>query len=147
MEERLRKLVDSGELTGLPGEGRPFARDDLEGDDVTWAAQRVMKNNKVLPAWSEARIGIDDELRRLRARCGSHREWLAARASHLKTLPADRILDAARGTAREDQRFLTELESAVEELNRRIDRYNAIVPSASLALLPVSAGALLASGS
>src|SRR5260221_11496558 len=146
MEERLRKLAESGELTGLPGEGRPFARDDLEGDDTSWAAYRLMKNNKIIPAWSQSRIDIDDELQRLRVRCKAHRGWLETRASHLKTLPADRILDTARQTARADHTFLTEIESAVKELNLRIDRYNAIVPSPSLALLPVRAGALLASG-
>src|SRR5260221_9988024 len=127
MEERLRKLAESGELTGLPGEGRPFARGDLEGDDTSWAAYRLMKNNKVLPAWSQSRIDIEDELQRLRMRCKSHQGWLDAPASHLKTLPADRILDAARQTARADHTFLSQLESAARELNLRIDRYNATV--------------------
>jgi hypothetical protein len=147
VEERLRKLAETGELAGLAGEGRPFAREDLEGDDTSWAAFRLMKNNKVIPVWSQERIDIDAELHRLRARCRAHRDWLAARASHLKTLPADRIVEAARVTSRRDEEFLAELESSLREVNLRIDRNNAIVPSPSLALLPVSAGGLLASGS
>jgi len=67
-EERLRELADAGELSGLPGEGRPFAREDLAGGGASWAAFRIMKNNKVIPAWSQARLDIDAELDRLRDR-------------------------------------------------------------------------------
>ena len=145
MEERLRKLAEAGELTGLPGEGQPFSREELQGDDTSWAAFRLMKHNKVIPAWSQERIDVDAELDRLRSRCRGHRSWLDARATQLRSAPGDRIVERSRITSAEDQRFRTELESAVRELNARIDRYNAIVPSTSLALLPVSAGALLAS--
>ena len=51
----------------------------------------------------------------------------------------------SRITALEDERFTAELESWVRELNVRIGRYNAMVPSPSLALLPVRVAALLAS--
>ena len=146
MEERLRDLARSGELTGLPGEGQPFAPGSLAGDDATWAAFRIMKNNKVIPAWSQERIEIETELGRLRARCRGHASWLAARAAHLRSVPGDRIVQAARVTARADERFRGELEAAVGALNERIGRYNAMIPTAGLALAPVSAGALLAGG-
>ena len=146
-EDELRELAESGELRDLPGEGRPFRREDLAGDDALWAAFRLMRNNKVIPAWSQERMDIDAELERLRARCRGHRDWLAARAALLRSLPADRLVGTARVTDRDDLRFRSELAAAVRELNARIDRYNAIVPSAALALLPVSAAALLASGS
>ncbi len=145
MEGRLTDLAGSGELSGLPGEGRPIPREDLAGDDASWAAFRIMKNNRVIPVWSQERIEIDAELDRLRARCRGHRAWLSARALALRTLPGDRIVEAVRFTAGADQRFRSELESAVQALNERIGRYDAIVPSAGLALLPVSAAALLAS--
>jgi len=145
VEERLRKLAETGELTGLPGEGRPFAPEDLAGDDASWAAFRLMKNNKVIPAWSQERLDIDRELDRLRGRCRSHRAWIEARAARLRALPGDRIVEAARVTSRGDDRFREEIGSAVRALNERIGRYNAITPSPSLALLPVSVVALLAS--
>ena len=141
----MRELADSGELSGLPGEGVPFRREDLAGDDGSWAAFRLMRNNRIIPVWSQERIDIDAEQDRLRAGCRAHRDWLAARRAQLETLAADRIIEAARATSRRDDRFLAELEAAVRELNLRIDRYNAIVPSPSLALSPLSAGALLAS--
>jgi Domain of unknown function (DUF1992) len=145
MDERLRKLSEAGELSGLPGDGRPFKREDLEGDDATWAAFRLMKNNKVIPAWSQERIDIDAELDRLRARCRGHHAWLEARAALLRKVPGDRIVATAQVTSGADDRFRDELGAAVSGLNERIDRYNAMVPSVGLALPRVSAGALLAS--
>ena len=144
MEERLRRLAEAGELTGLPGEGRPFAAEDLAGDDASWAAFRLMKNNRVVPGWSQDRMDIDTELDRLTSRCRAHRSWLSARARELRSAPGDRIIELSRITALEDDRFTAELGSAVQALNERIGRYNAIVPSPSLALLPVRVGALLA---
>jgi len=104
-----------------------------------------MKNNKVIPVWSQERIEIDAELDRLRARCRGHRAWLVARAAGLLTVPGDRIIEVARVTAGADHRFRGELDTALLVLNERIGRYNAMVPSERLALLPVTAGALLAS--
>jgi hypothetical protein len=78
-EERLRALAESGELSGLPGEGRPFAREDLEGDDARWAAFRIMRNKNVIPPWSQARMEIDEEIVRLRKRTADHHTWLRSR--------------------------------------------------------------------
>jgi hypothetical protein len=143
VEERLRELADAGALSGLPGEGRPFAPEDLAGDDARWAAFRLMKQNRVIPAWSQARIEIDAELARLWSRAAAHRAWRAARKAALRTLAADRILAAVRITEREDQRVTAELADAARALNARIERYNAIVPSEGLRLPPISPGALL----
>jgi hypothetical protein len=147
MEERLRELAESGERAGLPGEGRPFARGDLEGNDARWAAFRLMKNNKVIPAWSQARIELDGKIARLRTRAAAHPTWLRSRESQLRTLAADRIVEAARVTSREDARVRAELGAAVRSLNALIDRYNAIVPAVSLQLPRLRAAGLLASGS
>ena len=147
MEERLRELAESGALSDLPGEGRPFAREDLAGDDTWWAAFRLMKNNKVIPAWSQARIEIETEIARLGMRAAAHLTWLRSRDARLRTLAADRIIDAVRFTTREDARVRSELDAEVRTVNALIDRYNAIVPVESLRLAPVSAAALLAAGS
>jgi len=145
MEDRLRALADAGDLSGPPGEGRPFAREDLEGGGASWAAFRLMKNNRVIPAWSQARLEIDEELDRISARCRGHRTCstgLGARAAQLRMLPGDRLVAASRITSRADDRFRAELGSAAREVNGWIDRYNAIVPAPSLAPLPISADAL-----
>ena len=104
MEEHLRKLSDAGELSGLPGEGRRFVRAELEGDDASWAAFRLMKNNNVIPAWSEERIEIDAELDRLRARCWGQQAWLAARERAHRSLQRDGAVYTPRAAARQRRR-------------------------------------------
>ncbi|HUQ17187.1 MAG TPA: DUF1992 domain-containing protein [Candidatus Saccharimonadales bacterium] len=142
-EERLRELAERGELSGLPGEGRPLPLDgDLAGD--RWAAFRVMQQNKILPPWAAARREIDARQDALTKRVAAHVAWLDARAAQLRTLPAERILDATRSTRLVDQRVRREVELAVEALNRRIGPYNAQVPSERLQLLPLRAEALFA---
>ena len=134
VEERLQRLSEDGELSGLPGEGMPFAPDQLAGDDERWAAFRIMKNNGILPAWATLRHEIDAEHALLRRRATAHERWLTSRAGLLRTLPADRIMDTARVTAREDARVRAELRAEVRRLNELVVRHNAIVPAERLVL-------------
>jgi hypothetical protein len=67
--------------------------------------------NEVIPARSQARI--------------AQATWLRSREAQLRTLAADRIVDAMRVT----------------------NRYNAIVPAERLRLLPLKAAGLLDAGS
>lgn len=145
-EDRLRELAESGELSGLPGEGRPLPIDGEQAGD-RWAAFRVMQQNRILPSWAAARREIDAGTAVLVRRVAAHTAWLDARAALLRTLPADRILDAARVTRQEDERVRREVDLATEALNQRIAPYNAQVPSERLQLLPLRAEALFAAAS
>lgn len=133
-----------GAFSGLPGEGRPLAPERLAGDDDHWAAFNLMKNERLIPPWSHERIVIEAALAGLRRRVAAHREWLVARAERMAVLPAERILASARAAAREDARVRVAIAAEVASLNERVARYNAMVPSERLALLPLSADALLA---
>jgi hypothetical protein len=142
VEMRLREMAESGELSGLPGEGKPFAdRDDASGD--RWAAAHVMKNAGVVPEWSELRIEIDARRDALVARVRRHLAWMGSRASQARRLPAERILEAAKATRDTDERVRAELASALGELNELVRRYDLIVPVASLQLVPFTLERLL----
>lgn len=143
VEERLRELAEAGELRGLPGEGRPFPReeDSLVGD--RWAAFNLMRTNKVLPPWAQLRVEIDAERERLVRRLRGHLSWLEDRAAQLRTLPADRLLEATRATDARDSRVREELEAAVAALNAAIGRYNASVPVAGLQIVRLAVERLL----
>lgn len=143
VEERLRELAEAGELRGLPGEGRPFARegDGLAGD--RWAAFNLMRSNQVLPAWAQLRKDIDAERERLVRRMRGHHTWLEARAAGLRALPAERLLEATRATGARDARVRDDLDAAVADLNRVIARYNSVVPTAGLQIVPLSSERLI----
>lgn len=135
VERRIRELAESGELRGLPGEGKPV-RDDDHGTDDGWAARRVMRQAEAVPVWIDLRKEIDERRARIRRRLAAHQQWLHDRTLFLAELPADRIVDASRATAARDQKVRAELEHAIGELNALIRRYDLLVrPALQLPLV------------
>lgn len=127
IEEVLRELAETGELSNVPGEGAPLVDDDPEAGD-RWAARHLAKNAGVTPEFVELRREIAERRERLVRRLRAHRSWLADRAALLSDLPAERILDAARATTEFDARVESELRSAVGEMNALVARHNLKVP-------------------
>ena len=135
METRLHELAQSGELSGLPGEGAPLP-DDSGPNDGTWAARHIVQNAGVTPEWVELRTDIAARTSLLRRRLHAHREWLRAHARSLANLPAERILDASRAASDRDARVRIEITRQLGELNALIRRYDLIVtPSLQLPLV------------
>ncbi len=136
VEERLARMAEAGELSGLPGEGRPFTDRGADRAGDRWAAFRIMANNKVLPTWAQLRREIEADTERL-ARAGrAHRDWTRLRQERLVSLPAERILEAARATRDRDARVRGELGEAVRALNLKVEKFNSLVPVESLQLVP-----------
>lgn len=133
VENAIRDAIDGGELRDLPGAGAPLPRDEGPDDD-RWAAMRVLKSANALPEWAALRREIDDEREALARRARRHLEWLGARRDLLRTLPAEQIFEATRVTASRDAEVRNALVEAVADLNRRIDRYNRLVPVPNLQL-------------
>lgn len=130
VEEQLRELAEMGALSGLEGEGHPLRDDEPDKRDGTWAARHVVRNARVAPAWAELRRDIDARRQIIERRLRAHRGWLTDRGALLHTLPADRILDAARRTNERDGQVRAEIEAALAELNALVARYNLHVPPA-----------------
>lgn len=132
-EETLRELERSGGLRDLPGQGRALPTDpDADGGDA-WAARHLLRTADAVPAWVELRRDIDERTARLRRRIRAHAEWLEDREALLRTLPADRILDARRATARRDEHVRLEHAQGLAELNALIRRYDLhVVPALQL---------------
>jgi hypothetical protein len=127
IEEQLRELAEMGELSALPGEGKPLSDDDPDAGD-RWAARHVARNANLTPEFVELRREIADRRDRLVRRLRAHRVWLSDRAALLHDLPAERILDAARATTDVDARVESELRGALGELNALVARHNLKVP-------------------
>ncbi len=139
VERQLREAAERGEPPAPAGEGRPLPRDDDEAAGDRWAAAHVLKNANAAPEWVDLRREIQEARARLVRRVRSHRQWLTARAAGLKTLPAERILDAVRATDEFDRRFQEELAAALGELNAKIARHNLHARVQLLQLVPLDA--------
>ena len=138
-DHEIRAAAERGDLSGLPGEGRPLPRHEEEealGD--RWAAAHVLRGANAAPEWADLRREIDEGTSRLVRRIRLHREWLAARSASLRTLPAERILDQVRATEEVDRRFREELASVVSELNAKIARHNLLARAELLQLAPLT---------
>lgn len=129
-------MAEAGELSGLPGEGRPFPDRGPDAAGDRWAAYRIMANNKVLPTWAQLRREIEVERERLQRAGRAHREWARVRREQLTALPAERILEGARATRDRDARVRSELDVAVRALNVKVEKFNSLVPVESLQLVP-----------
>lgn len=136
VEQRLADLAAAGELSGLPGEGKPFADRGPDQAGERWAAFRLMSGNRVLPAWAQLRREIEDEIVRLERAGMAHRAWAGRRRTQLAALPAERILEAARATAAREEGVRADVEAAVAALNLKVAQFNARVPVDSLQLTP-----------
>ncbi len=135
VEGSLARMARAGELSGLPGEGRPFADRGPDQAGERWAAFRIMGNNGILPTWAQLRREIEAESERL-ARVGRmHRDWTRRRQEHLGSLPAERLLEAARATSDRDAKVRGELAEAVRALNVKVEKFNSLVPVESLQLV------------
>lgn len=135
VEERIRAMIEAGDLSGLPGEGKPFPKDDEPTDD-RWAARHVLKNERAIPAWAELRREIDASLAALVARTRRHLDWVNAREAALTRIPSDRVLETDRATRQADERARTEIAEALAELNGLVRRYELAAPVASLQIAP-----------
>jgi DnaJ-like protein len=144
IEKRIREMRDSGELSGLPGEGAPLPHDpDADAGDA-WAARHLARTSRARPEWVTLRQEIETVRSRIAARVRAHLAWLERRHAQLRGLPAERILREVEATRVADERVRGALGAAVDELNALIRKHNLVVSSAALHFHPVTLETLLA---
>lgn len=144
VEQRIREMRDSGELSGLPGEGAPLPVDPDGATGDAWAARHLVRTSAARPEWVVLRHEIEEFRSRLAARLRAHRAWLERRAALLDRMPAERILGEVAATRAADERARNEQSLAVGELNALVRQHNLLVPSASLHVHVVTLEGLLA---
>ena len=129
------ELAETGQLRGLPGEGKPLPDDDPH-HDAAWAARHIVRQSNASPEWADLRREIDERRARIKRRFLAHRDWLHDRTRLIAEMPADRILEATHATNTRDLKVRAELEHAVSELNALIRRYDLlVVPAMQLPLV------------
>ena len=132
IEKRIREMRDSGELSGLPGEGAPLPHDpDADAGDA-WAARHLVRTQRARPEWVTLRQEIESVRSRIAARVRAHLAWLERRQAQLEGLPAERILREVDVTRVTDDRIRRDLAAAIDELNALIRKHNLVVSSAAL---------------
>jgi hypothetical protein len=144
IEQRIREMRDSGELSGLPGEGAPLPHDPDAAAGDAWAARHLVRASRARPEWVTLRQEIGAMCSRITARVRAHLLWLERREAQLDGVRAERILREVAATRVADERIRRELSAAVDELNALVRRHNLVVSSAALHFHVVTLEVLLA---
>jgi hypothetical protein len=134
VEARLRELRDTGELTGLPGEGRPLPPDPDDDAGDGWAGRHVLRTSGARPLWTELRRDITERRMRIVTRLRAHVLWLERRQALIAQLPAEQILPEVGLTNEADGRVRAEVTRAIAELNALVRHHNLVVTATSLHL-------------
>ena len=126
VEHQLRTVLGDGNVSDLPGAGKPL---DLADEQLTpphlRAAHKIMRDNDVMPDWmvsGRQLERLEDELRReIDARTARHRREMTAAALDNRTQSRDGIELAWT-------RFLEDYRKRVERYNREALLHNLKAP-------------------
>jgi ribosomal protein L39E len=117
--------MEEGQMTNLPGEGKPLKLDDDPyTPDDTKLAYKILKDNNMAPDWMMA--GRELEIReqklrdQLRRAASAYQSSQAVETDAIKRVHADRLWRRAQ----------RKLAADVEQYNREVAAYNIKIPSA-----------------
>ena len=131
-EARIRELQEAGELSGLPGEGKPLPADPDDNASEAWAARHVLRTSDARPLWADLRRDITERRTRIVMRLRAHLVWLERRKALIEHLPAERIVAEVALTNEADARVRAEVAQAIGELNALIRHHNLVVSATSV---------------
>ncbi len=126
VEEQIQEAIERGDFDNLPGKGKPLdIEDNPFARDMQMAYKLLKDNNFTLP-WIEDRNRILKEIDKLRER-----------NAHQFRLFAPQIKAMARGGQTEIAKrrwtaLLTQWQTAIEDLNKRITDVNRMLPTMDL---------------
>lgn len=130
--------MERGEFRNLRGRGKPldFSHDDVVDRDQ-WAANRVLQNAGILPAWIELAKEIDALQDMIDALEREQQRWLETVFPELRALgPRERERRRA-GVEAIQRRYLGRAGGIAEELRLKVARFNLIVPQPFLQKAPI----------
>ena len=130
----MRELVETGELSGVSGEGQPLPSDPDDAAGDAWAARHIVRTSRAQPLWLDLRRDITDRRLRIVTRLRAHLAWLARREELLRHLPSERIVAEVASTRQSDDRTRAEVAQAIADLNVLVRRHNLVVTATSLHL-------------
>lgn len=143
VEARIRELRDTGELSGLPGEGRRLPPDPDADASEAWAARHVLQTSGARPLWAELRRDITERRTRIVMRLRAHLVWLERRQALLEHVPAERIVQEVALTNEADARVRAEVAQAIAELNALVRHHNLVVTATTVHVATVTLEGLI----
>lgn len=139
VEQILRDAQAQGKFDNLDGQGRPLSLDNEREDTEEWAANHLLKNQNLRPAWLEEDLAIRQELEAARAALRRSLAWRTAELKRLAESKGDDALRHRQWVESEWGRAQQEFREVVKQLNQRIRNLNLKVPLERFQQTPVDA--------
>jgi DnaJ homolog subfamily C member 28 len=128
IEDHIRKAIEAGQFSNLPGKGKPLLVDENPYTDPEWRlAYHLLKSNGFTLPWIEKRQAIFDAFEAARSTLARSWEWR-------KTALAENQL--ASQVEAEWQRAQTAFRKQILALNQEILAFNLEAPSPAFQLSP-----------
>ena len=121
-ERAIQQAIEEGKFDQLQGAGQTLNLDETPFEDpAMWAANHLLRNNGLSPAWVEERRLLEQDIQRARLTLSRAWQWV-----QVVSPDADRVHAGAKGRW---QQALSLFRGQVEEINRRIRDNNLKVPA------------------
>ncbi len=140
LENLIQEIIGDGDVSHLPGAGRPLKLEPDRSPDDRRAANKIMRDHNILPEWIALSGEIDQERSRLETQIRrAVRVYRGALADALRK--AD--------TSAEDRAHQTwaaireQMEAAVQAHNRKVLVYNLKAPTLVASKIPLDVEKLL----
>lgn len=134
-ERRIREAIEAGEFDVKTGAEQKLDLEENPYVDEDWRlAFRVLKNGHYRPDWMELGDEIDRDLEVWRDAADRHFAYLRERMDDIASRPGAirRMREEIAGLKQRHQRATAHHARQIEEINRKIHRYNATVPAPGL---------------
>ncbi len=131
VEQRIQEAMERGDFDNLPGKGKPLRREPNPfvdpADDLAYS---LLRGQGFTLQWIEERKLIQADIEAARTRLHRAWHWYMRRVEVLNSRDPDdpEVIEERRWVERRWQEYVDEFRATVEEINRRIDTYNLMVP-------------------
>ena len=130
IDEHIRKAMQDGQFSDLPGKGKPLQMEDNPFADPDWRlAHHMLKSSGFTLPWIEKRQEIFAQLEA--ARSALTDSWQRRKHALSEGQPFDRV-------EQEWRRALESFTAQIQALNKAIQIYNLETPSVNFQLPPIN---------
>lgn len=128
VEKILREAQANGKFDNLAGSGRPLKLDDANEASEDWAANHLLQNQNLRPAWLEEDLAIQAELEQARQKLRRTHAWYKTELTQLQSATSEKTIRQREWAETEWGRAQREFRESLTQLNQRQRNLNLKVP-------------------
>lgn len=128
VEKILREAQANGKFDNLAGSGRPLKLDDANEQSEDWAANHLLQNQNLRPAWLEEDLAIQAELEQARKKLRHTHVWYKTELTQLQSATSEKTIRQREWAEAEWGRAQREFRESLTQLNQRQRNLNLKVP-------------------